>query len=142
MGAPSGTVTFLFTDIVGSTRLWQLDEAAMRGAVSCHDELLRTAIEDSGGTIFSTMGDGVAAAFPRAHAALQAAQAAQESLAQQAWPTCEPLQVRMGLHTGEAEERHGDFFGTAVNRPLGSWPWAMAVRSCARRPPPSCSTGM
>jgi class 3 adenylate cyclase len=116
MGAPSGTVTFLFTDIEGSTRLWQLDETAMRGAVSCHDELLRTAVEDSGGTIFSTMGDGFAAAFPSAHAALQSAQVAQERLAEQTWATPQPVRVRMGLHTGEAEERHGDYFGTAVNR--------------------------
>jgi predicted ATPase/class 3 adenylate cyclase len=116
MGAPSGTVTFLFTDIEGSTRLWQLDEAAMRESVRRHDDLLRTAVEDSGGTIFSTMGDGVAAAFPSAHAALRAALAAQEVLAQQAWATPQPVRVRMGLHTGEAEERGGDYFGTAVNR--------------------------
>jgi predicted ATPase/class 3 adenylate cyclase len=116
MGAPSGTVTFLFTDIEGSTRLWQLDEGAMGLAVSRHDELLRAAIQDCGGTIFSTMGDGFAAAFPSVHTALQAAQAAQERLARQEWPTPEPVRVRMGLHTGEAEERHGDYFGTAVNR--------------------------
>jgi class 3 adenylate cyclase len=116
MGAPSGTVTFLFTDMEGSTRLWQLDEAAMGLAVSCHDELLRAVIEDWGGRIFSTMGDGVAAVFPSAHAALRAALAAQERLAQQAWATPEPVRVRMGLHTGEAEWRDGDYFGTVVNR--------------------------
>jgi class 3 adenylate cyclase len=66
MGAPSGTVTFLFTDIEGSTRVWQRDEAAMREAVRRHDELLRTAILEFGGVVFSTMGDGFAAAFTTA----------------------------------------------------------------------------
>ena len=65
---PSGTVTFLFTDIEGSTRLWQQDEEAMRAAMSRHDELLRSVIAEHGGTVFSTMGDGVAAAFPSASA--------------------------------------------------------------------------
>jgi predicted ATPase/class 3 adenylate cyclase len=116
MGAPSGTVTFLFTDIEGSTRLWQLDESAMRAAVRRHDELLRAAIGEEGGTVFSTMGDGIAAAFPSANAALRAAIAAQERLAGEDWPTAERVRVRMGLHSGEAEERDGDFFGTAVNR--------------------------
>ena len=113
---PVGTVTFLFTDIVGSTRLWQLDEGAMRVAVRHHDELLQTTIRDGGGVVFSTMGDGFAAAFPSAHAALGAAMAAQERLAAESWSTAEPLRVRMGVHSGEVEEREGDYFGTAVNR--------------------------
>ena len=116
MGAPSGTVTFLFTDIEGSTQLWQLDEAAMGLAVSRHDELLRATILECGGAVFSTMGDGFAAAFTSAHAALRAAELAQERLTKEDWSTAEPVRVRMGLHTGEAEERHGDYFGTAVNR--------------------------
>jgi predicted ATPase/class 3 adenylate cyclase len=116
MGAPSGTVTFLFTDIEGSTKLWQLDEAAMGLAVSRHDELLRATILECGGAVFSAMGDGFAAAFTSAHAALRAAELAQERLTQEEWSTAEPVRVRMGLHTGEAEERHGDYFGTAVNR--------------------------
>ena len=116
VGAPSGTVTFLFTDIEGSTRLWQQGEAAMRAAVRRHDELLRAAITARGGTIFSTMGDGFAAAFPTAHGAVQAAESAQAMLSKEEWSTAEPLRVRIGLHSGEAEERDGDYFGTVVNR--------------------------
>ena len=116
VGEPSGTVTFLFTDIEGSTRLWQRDEAAMRAAVARHDDLLRTVVTGCGGTVFSGTGDGVAAAFGSAAAAISAALAAQGRLAEEAWPTSEPLRARMGLHTGEAESRDGDYFGTTVNR--------------------------
>jgi predicted ATPase/class 3 adenylate cyclase len=116
VGVPSGTVTFLFTDIEGSTRLWQQDEALMQAAVARHDELLRSAVADHGGTVFSGMGDGIAAAFGAASAAVRASLAAQELIASETWPTATPLRVRMGLHTGEAEERDGDYFGTAVNR--------------------------
>ena len=116
VGAPSGTVTFLFTDIEGSTRLWQADEAAMRSALSRHDQLLRKVIAEHDGTVFSAMGDGLAAAFGSASAAMQAALAAQQSLQAEPWPTPTPLRVRMGLHTGEEEWRDGDYFGTVVNR--------------------------
>ena len=118
VGAPSGTVTYLFTDIEGSTRLWQQGEGAMRAAVfRRHDELLRAAITVGGGTIFSTMGDGFpAAAFPTAHAAVRAAQSAQAMLSREEWSTAESLHVRIGLHSGEAEEFDGDYFGTVVNR--------------------------
>jgi predicted ATPase/class 3 adenylate cyclase len=116
MGAPSGTVTFLFTDIEGSTRLWQADEAAMRSALSRHDQLLRKVIAEHEGTVFSAMGDGMAAAFGSASAAVDAALAAQRSMEAEPWPTATPLRVRMGLHTGEAEWRDGDYFGTVVNR--------------------------
>ena len=116
MGVPSGTVTFLFTDVEGSTRLWQHDEPAMRAALARHDELLSRVIADHGGTVFSTMGDGVAAAFASATAAIGAARAAQRTLTDEPWPTAAPIRVRMGLHTGEAEVRGGDYFGTAVNR--------------------------
>jgi predicted ATPase/class 3 adenylate cyclase len=116
MGAPSGTVTFLFTDIEGSTRLWQLNEAAMREAVRRHDEMLRATVAECAGVVFSTMGDGLASAFTSAHAALRAAGLAQDRLSKEEWTTAEPVRVRMGLHSGEAEERDGDYFGTAVNR--------------------------
>jgi class 3 adenylate cyclase len=109
-------VTFLFTDIEGSTRLWQQDEAAMRSALSRHDELLGSAVVEHGGTVFSTMGDGIAAAFPGASAAVRAALAAQQQVDAETWPTATPIRVRMGLHSGEAELREGDYFGTAVNR--------------------------
>jgi class 3 adenylate cyclase len=126
MGVPSGTVTFLFTDIEGSTRLWQLDEGAMREAVQRHDELLRANSLECGGVVFSTMGDGFAVAFTSAHAALRAAELAQERLRQEQWSTAEPVRVRVGLHSGEAEECDGDFFGSAVNRAArlyGRRPW-------------------
>jgi predicted ATPase len=109
-------VTFLFTDIEGSTRLWQQDEEAMRAAVARHDELLREVMAGHDGEVFSTMGDGMAAAFASAAAALAAAIAAQQALAVEQWPTNTPIRVRMGLHTGEAQLREGDYFGTAVNR--------------------------
>jgi len=109
-------VTFLFTDIEGSTRLWQQDESAMRAALSRHDELLHQVVADEGGTVFSTMGDGVAAAFPSASSAVRAALGAQRLLGSEVWPTAVSIRVRMGLHTGEAELRDGDYFGTAVNR--------------------------
>src|SRR5579862_3715740 len=114
--APSGTVTFLFTDIEGSTRLWQRDERAMRAAVARHDELLTAAVTAQGGWVFSTMGDGLAAAFSSAAAAVAAALAAQRAVGDEPWPTEAPVRVRMGLHTGEAELRDDDYFGTAVNR--------------------------
>jgi class 3 adenylate cyclase len=116
VSAPSGTVTFLITDIQGSTRLWQANESAMRAALSRHDELLRKAVGDHDGVVFSSMGDGIAAAFSSASAAVSAAVAGQDLLAGEEWPTAIPVRVRMGLHTGEAELRDGDYFGSAVNR--------------------------
>jgi class 3 adenylate cyclase len=116
MAGSSSVVTVLFTDVEGSTRLWQADEAAMRSALSRHDRLLRQAIAEHEGTVFSAMGDGLAAAFGSASAAVQAALAAQRSLAAEPWPTATPLRVRMGVHTGEAEWRDGDYFGTVVDR--------------------------
>jgi predicted ATPase len=109
-------VTFLFTDIEGSTRLWQQDERAMRAAVARHDELLREIVTGHGGEVFSTMGDGLAVAFLSASSAIAAALAAQQALAEETWPTATPIRVRLGLHTGEAERREGDYFGSAVNR--------------------------
>jgi predicted ATPase/class 3 adenylate cyclase len=109
--APSGTVTFLFTDIEGSTRLWESDPDAMRSALARHDQILRTAIEGHGGFVFATGGDGFAVAFHRAAEAVAAAADAQQVLQAQELPA-----VRMGVHTGEAVERDGDYFGPAVNR--------------------------
>jgi predicted ATPase/class 3 adenylate cyclase len=116
MSAPLGTVTFLFTDIEGSTRLWQADETAMRAALSRHDRLLRQTVAEHAGVVFSTMGDGIAAAFGSPSGAIGAALAAQRVLASESWPTATPIRVRMGIHTGEVELRDGDYFGTAVNR--------------------------
>ena len=116
VGAPSGTVTFLFTDVESSTRLWDERPEAMRVALARHDEILRSCIASQGGHVFATGGDGFAAAFDRAGDAVQAALAAQLDLAAETWPDGVPIRVRMGLHTGEVEERAGDYFGPAVNR--------------------------
>ncbi len=111
---PTGTVTFLFTDVEGSTRLWADDEAAMSASLLVHDSILRAAIESAGGFVFTTAGDSFAAAFSRPSDALLAATAAQAALANVEWPG-PTLRVRMGLHMGEAEERAGDYFGSVVN---------------------------
>jgi predicted ATPase/class 3 adenylate cyclase len=105
--APSGVVTFLFTDVEGSTRRWESDAEAMRAALAAHDAVLRTAIEAHGGFLFKHTGDGVCTAFSSPRAAVDAAVAAQRELA---------LPVRMGLATGEAELRDGDYFGAVLNR--------------------------
>jgi predicted ATPase/class 3 adenylate cyclase len=116
MTAPSGTVTFLFTDIEESTRLWRADPVAMRAALFRHDELLRDVIKAHGGLLFKSLGDVVAAAFPSPSGAVMAAMSAQGELRTEPWPTIEPLRVRMGVHTGEAEQRSGDYFGTTLNQ--------------------------
>jgi class 3 adenylate cyclase len=113
---PSGTVTLLFTDVEGSTRLWDAERDAMAEALRYHDEIVRGAIERAGGYVFKTVGDAFCAAFEAARAGLDAALDAQRELAEQAWPTSRPIVVRMGLHAGVCEERDGDYFGPAVNR--------------------------
>ena len=100
-------VTFLFTDVEGSTRRWEADADGMRAALAAHDEVLRDAIEAHGGLLFKHTGDGVCAAFASPRSAVDAAVAAQRAL---------ELPVRMGLATGEAELRDGDYFGTVLNR--------------------------
>jgi predicted ATPase/class 3 adenylate cyclase len=109
-------VTFLFTDVEGSTRLWEAHGEEMRSALAVHDRIVREALESAGGLVFSTGGDGFGAAFSRAGEAVAAALAAQRGLAAQDWPETIFLKVRMGLHTGEADERNGDYFGPEVNR--------------------------
>jgi len=113
---PSGTVTFLFTDLEGSTRLWQEYPDAMQPALARHDEILRAAIEQHDGCVVKTTGDGFHAAFANAHDAIAAAVAAQLALVREPWPATGPLVVRMGIHAGPAELRDGDYYGTAVNR--------------------------
>ena len=114
--APTGTVTFLFTDIEGSTKLWEKHPDAMRRALVRHDDLLRGCIEGREGYVFKTVGDAFCAAFPTANRALEAALAAQLDLAAEPWETETPLLVRMALHTGACEERGGDYFGQTLNR--------------------------
>jgi predicted ATPase/class 3 adenylate cyclase len=113
---PTGTLTFLFTDIEGSTRLWEHDAPAMQAALARHDELLKLAIEERGGYVFKTVGDAFCAVFPTASDALEAALEIQRRLLSSEWEQSEPLRVRMALHTGAAEERDGDYFGPPVNR--------------------------
>ena len=114
VGRPSGTVTFLFTDVEGSTRLWAADAAAMSSSLLVHDSILREAIEAEGGYVFTTAGDSFAAAFSKASDAVNAAERIQACLADAAWPG-PALRVRIGVHLGEAEERGGDYFGPVVN---------------------------
>jgi predicted ATPase len=100
-------VTFLFTDVEGSTRRWEADAEGMRAALAAHDEVLRKTIEAHAGWLFKHTGDGVCAAFASPRSAVDAAVAAQRAL---------ELPVRMGLATGEAELRDGDYFGAVLNR--------------------------
>ena len=109
-------MTFMFTDIEGSTVAWEEHPSAMRVALARHDSILAGAIDAAGGVVFSTGGDGLAAAFSRAHDAVQAALAVQQALGAERWPDGLALLVRMGLQTGEAEERDGDYFGPPLNR--------------------------
>jgi len=115
-GHPKGTVTLLFTDLEGSTKLWERGPEAMSQALSRHDELLRDAVEAHGGFVFKTVGDAFYAAFPTAPEAVEAAHDAQRFLLFEEWEETGPLRVRMALHTGTAEERNGDYFGPTVNR--------------------------
>jgi predicted ATPase/class 3 adenylate cyclase len=116
-GSPSGTVTFLFTDIEGSTALWERDRQAMAAAVERHVALLRTAIDANDGVLFKTVGDAVQAAFPNAPGAIAAAVAAQRALQAEPWSEPPgPLHVRMALHAGEAVPREGDYLAAPLNR--------------------------
>jgi class 3 adenylate cyclase len=134
VGAPSGTVTFLFTDVEGSTRLWESAPSAMGAAMARHDELVRSAVQTQGGYVFSTGGDGFGVAFARAGDAIAAAVGAQGALAGESWPAEAAIEVRMGLHTGEADERDGDYFGSAVNRAARLMAWPTVGRWWPRQP--------
>ena len=129
---PSGTVTFLFTDIEGSTQLWENHPEAMKSALAKHDLILKEAVESNHGQIFKTTGDGVHAVFTTAIDAINAAVESQHKLnslilndmvsirpatsPQASSTTSARLKSRMGLHTGEAELRDGDYFGQTLNR--------------------------
>jgi len=113
---PSGTVTFLFTDIEGSTKRWETHGDDMRLAVERHDSLLRSVFEQRGGYIFKTVGDAFCVAFASAPDALTAALEAQLAIAKEDHASVGGIHVRMGMHTGNADQRGGDFFGPSVNR--------------------------
>jgi len=118
MNLPSGTVTFLFTDIEGSTKLWEQYPEEMKTSLAKHDSILKAAIESNHGYIIKTTGDGVHAVFTTAFDAIKSSLDAQRE-----FQTSEFLKnseisihVRMGLHTGEAELRDGDYYGQTLNR--------------------------
>jgi predicted ATPase/class 3 adenylate cyclase len=113
---PTGTLTFLFTDIEGSTKLWESHPKAMQTALARHDEILRDATGQHGGYVFKTVGDAFCCAFSTAPDALEAALETQRRLLSSEWEETGPLRVRMALHTGAAQERDGDYFGPPVNR--------------------------
>ncbi len=115
-GGPTGTVTFLFTDVEGSTRLWQDVPGAMAPALARHDEILRAEIGSRRGVVFSTAGDAFAAAFWTPREAVDAAMAVQAELAVESSAGSAALRVRIGVHTGTADERDGDYFGPTLNR--------------------------
>ncbi len=113
---PGGTVTFLFTDIEGSTRLWEKNPEVMQAAMRRHDLLLREVVVANHGQIVKMTGDGLHAVFASAADGLAAVLAGQRALQAEIWPSGGALHVRMALHSGEAELRAGDYFGTAPNR--------------------------
>jgi predicted ATPase/class 3 adenylate cyclase len=115
---PTGTVTFLFTDIEGSTRLWEAHPEAMTIALARHNVLLDEGIRQHGGIVLKSRGEGDSffAVFSRATDAIAAAAMLQQALHAEPWPLGVPLRVRITLHTGEASFHEGDYFGAAVNR--------------------------
>jgi class 3 adenylate cyclase len=114
---PSGTVTFLFTDIEGSTRLLHaVGRQHYRDVLVAHHALVREAIERNAGVVVDTQGDAFFAAFPRAIFAVRAAIEAQRALAGHDWPAEAPVRVRIGLHTGDAEVEDEHYVGLAVHR--------------------------
>jgi predicted ATPase/class 3 adenylate cyclase len=115
---PTGTITFFFTDIEGSTRLWDRDPEAMKAALARHDALAVAAIAQHHGTLVKSRGEGdsLFAVFARASDAVAAACALQRAVCAERWSTPTPLRLRMALHTGEAELRQDDYYGAAVNR--------------------------
>jgi predicted ATPase/class 3 adenylate cyclase len=115
---PTGTVTFLFTDVEGSTRLWEAQPEQMRQALVVHDALIERLTAEHGGVVVRPRGEGDSrfAVFRRAADAIAAAAAIQRALYHEPWPTSAPVRVRLAAHTGEADLRAGDYYGTAVNR--------------------------
>jgi class 3 adenylate cyclase len=114
---PTGTLTFLFTDVEGSTRLWEAHPQAMRNAMARHDALLTEVFEQNDGVVVRPRGEGdsLFAVFVRASDVAAAALDGQRALQAEDWGAVGPLRVRMALHTGEADLREGDYYGSAVN---------------------------
>jgi len=113
---PTGTVTFLFTDIEGSTKKWDADPHSMISALKRHNELLQKTFVAHDGFPFKMTGDGFCVAFSSAESAVLAAVRAQQQVSQESWPFPGGLRVRMGIHTGVAHSVDGDYFGPPLNR--------------------------
>ncbi len=115
---PTGTVTFLFTDIEDSSRLWEQHPQAMKSVLARHDQLMQAAVGGHHGVLVKTTGDGIHAVFGAAEDAARAIVAIQQAMEDETWPDIQPdaLRVRAGLHTGQAELRAGDYYGSVVNR--------------------------
>ena len=117
-GLPEGSITFLFTDVVGSTRAWDAWPQAMSQAMRRHDALLEQAVDEAGGAMVRPRGEGDSrfGVFVRPVDAASAAADIHRRLMAERWDTPEPIQLRMALHTGESELREGDYYGSPVNR--------------------------
>ena len=115
---PTGTVTFIFTDVVGSTAMWESDPAAARAAMVRHDTLVSDAVASCGGLLVRPRGEGDShfAVFNEARAAMAAALRIAQTGRTEPWPTTHPVEVRMAVHTGWADLRDGDYYGAEVNR--------------------------
>ncbi|HVB50992.1 MAG TPA: adenylate/guanylate cyclase domain-containing protein [Acidimicrobiales bacterium] len=116
MTIPSGTITLLFSDIEGSTKLWERASSAMNEALRRHDAIVRGAIDAESGYVFKTFGDAFCAVFTTSDAAARATDTLQRALRGESWPTGAEIRVRVALHTGVCQERDGDYFGPTVNR--------------------------
>ena len=113
---PTGLVTYVFTDVEGSTGLWESFPEQMEPALARHDAIVKEAIADHDGHVFSHAGDGYGISFQSTRAGLDAVEQMQRQLAAEDWPEHATIRVRMGVHVGTAEERDGDYYGSAVNR--------------------------
>ena len=115
---PSGVITFLLTDVVGSTRLWENAPGVMPSTLDRHDQLIELAVSANNGVLLKAKGEGDStfSVFGRASDGVAAARDAQIALQREPWPLDTPISVRMSVHTGEAVERHRDYFGQTVNR--------------------------
>lgn len=116
MSFPVGTITFLFSDIEGSTRLWEKHPVSMAASLARHDGIMRAAMKQQGGYVFKTAGDAFCVAFDTAASAVEAAVESQRTLHSEPWGDTGPLRVRIAIHTGAAEFRDGDYFGNPLNR--------------------------
>jgi predicted ATPase/class 3 adenylate cyclase len=115
---PTGVITFLLTDVEASTRRWEQESDAMREAMLAHDRIFEHAVQSNHGFVVKPRGEGDSgfSVFPRATEAVSAAVAFQRAIAETEWPTTLPIRVRLALHTGEADLRSGDYYGSTVNR--------------------------